>query len=94
MLVNLLEVAFIDSAAISVARLASSLELGSQTFQLLLVLAKQGLLVQVLVDAGLVLDLFGAGCKFKRAQRLVECFERGRDHGHHRGLAIAAEGIL
>ena len=52
-------------------------ELLAKALELALVLAQQGLLVEVLVDAGAVFDVFGAVGELEGAERLGERLERG-----------------
>lgn len=58
------------------------------------ILPQQSALVDVLIDTRLILDLFGACSKLKCGDGLAEALRRGRDHGHHGGLAVTTQGVL
>ena len=74
--------------------LISFVEFFFELFKFDLVLAEEGALVDVLVDIGLVLDVFSPICEFERLVRLVERVRRRRDHRHHRRLAVASKRVL
>lgn len=59
-----------------------------------LLLAQEGVLVDVLVDLGVVLDVLCAVGELQRGERLALTVGRGRDHAHKSGLAVATEGVL
>lgn len=65
-----------------------------ELFKFDLVLAEEGALVDVLVDIGLVLDVFSPICELEGLVRLVERVRRRRDHRHHRRLAVASKRVL
>lgn len=51
------------------------------------------LLVEILVDNGLVLDVLRAACELHRGQGLHHALQRRADHRHHGGFAVAPEAF-
>jgi len=71
-----------------------SLQFSLELLELNLVLAKKGALVDVFIDYRFVLYFFGPGREFECLVTFIVGVEGWRHHGNHRGLAVAAQGVL
>ena len=69
-------------------------ELKLQLAQLHLILSKEGPLIDIFINPGLILDLLGPSCKFQSGDALSKALRGRADHGHHSSFAVATKGVL
>lgn len=65
-----------------------------QLFKFNLVLPQKGLLIQIFIDSGFVLNLFGSSREFKSLMRLVHRVKGGTDHRHHSGFTVTSKRVF
>ena len=65
-----------------------------EPLELDLVFPQESPLVDILINASLILDLLGSVGELERRLRLSKGVSRWRDHGHHGSLTVTTKGVL